>query len=168
VAYAADFYIPENIIGYTGVLNKNPTVYFLSASHYGHITQVHDQWRNVGRETIRPSSRYMFGNVGDNNCLVERDPAAPMSHISRSPMILVSGAVPPELTHSIMVHTEHKALRLGAAPVVNTDNLTRKFHPGQQPTDKERAAVPELTIFRWGQGNAIGVPEHTRLSAFSK
>jgi hypothetical protein len=30
VAYAPEFYIPENIIGYTGVLNKNPTVYFLS------------------------------------------------------------------------------------------------------------------------------------------
>ena len=32
MAYAADFYIPDNIIGYTGVLSKNPTVYFLSAT----------------------------------------------------------------------------------------------------------------------------------------
>jgi hypothetical protein len=168
VAYAPEFYSPENIIGYTGVLHKNPTVYFLSASHYGHITQVHDQWRNVGRETIRSSARYMFGNVGDHNCLVESDPGAPMSHISRSPMILVSGAIPPELTHAIMVHSEQKALRLGASPVVNTDNLTRKFHPGQQPTDKERGAVSELTIFRWEQSNAIGVPENTRLFAFSR
>ena len=83
MAYAPEFYIPENIIGYTGVLNKNPTVYFLSATHYGHITQVHDEWRNVGRETIRSNARYTFGNVGDNNCLVESDPGAPMSHHSQ-------------------------------------------------------------------------------------
>ena len=169
MAYAADFYVPENIIGYTGVLNKNPTVYFLSATHYGHITQVHDEWRNVGRETIRPNAQYAFGNVGDNNCLVESDSAAPMSHESRSPMILVgTGAIPPELTHAIMVHTEQKALRLGGKPVIKVANVSRGLHPGQQPTDDERSKVRALTIFRWEKSRADGVPPDTRLSALSR
>ncbi len=168
MAYAPDFYVPENIIGYTGVLNKNSTVYFLSATHYGHITQVHDEWRNVGRETIRSNARYTFGNVGDNNCLVESDPGAPMYHHSRSPMILVSaGALPPELTHAIMVHSEQKALRLGARPEITSENRARKYHPGQQPTDKERTAQRELTIFQWERSHADGVPENTRLFALS-
>jgi hypothetical protein len=66
------------------------------------------------------------------------------------------------------VHSEQKALRLGASPVISTDALSRKAHPGQQPTNKERGAVSELTIFRWERGNATGVPEHTRLFAFSR
>ena len=169
MAYAPEFYIPDNIIGYTGVLNKNPTVYFLSTTHYGHITQVHDEWRNVGRETIRPNAKYAFGNVGDNSSLVESDPGAPMSHHSRSPMILVgAGALPPELTHAIMVHSEQKALRLGAKPVISNENLARKYSPGQQPTRRERGAVPELIVFVWERSQARGVPEDTRLFALSK
>ncbi len=167
MAYAPDFYIPENIIGYTGVLNKNPTVYFLSATHYGHITQVHDEWRNVGRETIASNARYIFGNVGDNGALVERDPGV-MSHTSRSPMILVSATtIPPELTHAIMVHAEQKALRLGAAPVVTAANVSRGLYPGQQPTDEERGAVRAMIVFRWERGKMTGVPENTRLFALS-
>jgi hypothetical protein len=169
VAYAPDFYIPENIIGYTGVLSKNPTVYFLSSTHYGHITQVHDEWRNVGRETIRSNAQYMFGNVGDNNCLVEEDPGAPMYHHSRSPMILVgAGALPPELTHAIMVHSEQKALRLGANPFVTNENRARRSYPGQQPTDEERSAMRELIVFRWERSRAAGVPEKTRLFALTR
>lgn len=170
MAYAPEFYVPEHIIGYTGVLNKNPTVYFLSATHYGHITQVHDEWRNVGRETIRSNEKYMFGNVAKgNNALVELDSAAPMRHVSRSHMILVTaGSIPPELTHAIMVHAEQKALRLGAQPEIGDENLARGFHPGQQPTDQERNAVQGLIIFRWTRGKADGVPPDSRLAAFSQ
>lgn len=169
MAYAPEFYIPENVIGYTGVLNRNPTVYFLSATHYGHITQVHDEWLNVGRETVRSNALYTFGNVGDGNCLVEKDRGAAMSHHSRSPMILVSGgALPPELTHAIMVHSEQKALRLRKSPVVSKQNVSRRDHPGQQPTDDERSAVRELIIFQWERSKATGVPENTRLFALSR
>ena len=169
MAYAPEFYTPENIIGYTGVLNKNPTVYFLSATYYGHITQVHGVWRNVGRETIRSNAKYTFENDGDKKCLVESDSGAHMHHVSRSPMILVrAGAIPPELTHALMVHSEQKALRLGAKSVVTNENRSRKEHPGQEPTDEERGAVGELIIFRWERGNATGVPENTRLFALSR
>lgn len=168
MAYAADFYIPENIIGYTGVLHKNPTVYFLSATHYGHITQVHDDWRNVGRETIMTNDAYQFGNEPRyGKVLFELDTANNMQHQSRSPMILTSaGTIPPELTHAIMVHPERKALRLGSVPVIMDANLTRGFHPGQQPSDDERAKPPELVLFHWERGNTRGVPSTKRLAAF--
>jgi hypothetical protein len=164
VAYAADFYTPDNIIGYTGVLNKNPTVYFLSKTHYGHITQVHGTWRNVGRETIRSNSKYFFGNVADGNCLFERDPGV-MTHQSRSPMILVGlGALPPELTHAIMVHQEQKALREpGAKPVVTDENRARRDNPGQQPSDDERSGVQGVS-FQWEWNKVVGVPQDTRLA----
>ena len=168
MAYASDFYTPENIIGYTGVLNKNPTVYFLSATHYGHITQVHDEWRNVGRETIRSNAQYTFANEGGDKALVELDRGASMSHHSRSPMILVGkGALPPELTHAIMVHSEQKALRLAAEPVITGANLARGFHPGQQPSDDERSATAGAIHFRWERNSSEGVPPDTRLSAIS-
>lgn len=163
LAYEPEFYSPKNIIGYTGVLNKNPTVYFLSSTHYGHITQVHNNWMNVGRSTIRVNAKYFFGNVADNNCLFERDPGV-LTHKSRSPMILCGvGALPPELTHAIMVHTEQKALQGGKKPVVSDENLRRKDHPGQQPGEEERGGVKGIS-FQWEWDKIIGVPEDTRLA----
>jgi hypothetical protein len=165
VAYEPEFYKPGNIIGYTGVLNKNPTVYFLSATHYGHITQVHDDWQNVGREAILSNARYFFGNVGKSNRLLEQDPGISMKHRSRSPMILVGvGALPPELTHAIMVHQEQKARRdLGRQIVESDENRSRRDHPGQKPTKGERGAV-EGFAFQWEWGKVVGVPQDTRLA----
>ncbi len=51
-AYRADFYTPENIIGYTGELRRSPTVYFRSDTEFGHITQQHDSQWNIGREGV--------------------------------------------------------------------------------------------------------------------
>jgi hypothetical protein len=169
VAYAPEFYTPDNIIGYTGVLNKNPTVYFLSATHYGHITQVHDVWENVGREEIQANGSYEFGNMKDTSSLVERDSAINMRHQSRSPIILVGvGALPPELTHAIMVHSEQKALRLGEEPEITSENLARGHHPGQQPTDAERSAGQVAILFHWARKKSVGVPPETRLYAISQ
>ncbi len=50
--YRFDFYKAENIIGYTGSLHDNPTVYFETATEYGHITQYHRQADNIGREVV--------------------------------------------------------------------------------------------------------------------
>jgi hypothetical protein len=179
MAYAPEFYIPENIIGYTGVLHKNPTVYFLSATHYGHITQVHDDWTNVGREKIRSNTRYFFGNVLTDKRLLERDSGANWKHPSRSPMILVRvDQSYTELTHAIMVHQELKAHqpKKRQAMVITPENLSRRDHPGQQPTKAERtqhsataaaAAANEGSSlsFQWEKGHEPeGVPENTRLS----
>lgn len=135
--YEPNFYIPENIIGYTGILQKNPTVYFLSKTQYGHITQVHEEWKNVGREVIYPNATYTFGNR-DGVRLFERDAGRPMIHTSRSAMTLVdTGTPPPELTHAIMVHSERKAYHLAPGGQkeyqVGPENLARAAPSGTSP-----------------------------------
>jgi len=171
--YEPDFYTPENIIGYTGVLNKNPTVYFLSRTHYGHITQVHEEWTNVGREVIYPNTTYAFGNR-DGVRLTEFDSARPMSHTSRSAMTLISGSPPPELTHAIMVHSERKAYHLapgGQAEFnVGPENAARYYHPGQAPTDEERELAQSQPIlgFWWTLRKSVNIPPGTRLFSLSQ
>jgi hypothetical protein len=92
-------YRPENIIGYTGDTNNNPTVYFVTESRdengnlklkdlvrgaqvlflNGHITQQHASADNVGRELVKESYYYSITNVwwatidgfdGDNNAIM--------------------------------------------------------------------------------------------------
>lgn len=168
--YAPDFYVPDNIIGYTGVLQKNPTVYFLSQTHYGHITQVHEDWQNVGREAIFPVSKYGFANMVVEQAvrLVEQDTLRNMSHVSRSPMTLVRSGQPlaPELSHAIMVHTEKKARELtseGLTIKIEDANLARQAHPGQSPSDQERSNAAEAQLFLW-MPSRKSVPSGYRLS----
>jgi len=168
--YAPDFYVPDNIIGYTGVLQKNPTVYFMSPTHYGHITQVHDDWQNVGREAIYPLGKYAFANMVLEGSirLVEQDAARNMGHTSRSAMVLVRSGqpVPPELTHAIMVHTEKKARELtsqGLTIQIEAANIARQKYPGQAPTDQERLSAEQSQLFLWTP-NRREVPSGYRLS----
>jgi len=63
MSYRGDFYIPQNIIGYTGNISNNPTVYFQNGTSYGHITQAHDIRQNVGREEVRQAQDYQIINV---------------------------------------------------------------------------------------------------------
>jgi hypothetical protein len=51
-SYRSDFFIVENIIGYTGNIHDNPTVYFMSSIEFGRITQSHDIAWNIGREPV--------------------------------------------------------------------------------------------------------------------
>lgn len=55
-----DLYVLANIIGYTGKPLDYPTVYFLSDTHYGHITQKHPDIANVGREPALDKSKYSY------------------------------------------------------------------------------------------------------------
>ncbi|BFM12561.1 hypothetical protein R50072_27140 [Simiduia litorea] len=84
MAYMDHLYRPENIIGYSGVLTSNPTVYFCAPSTgqnglpkttlvgknqqilflNGHITQAHDDPRNIGREKVCESWSYSIMNAG--------------------------------------------------------------------------------------------------------
>ena len=63
MSYRGDFYIPENIIGYTGNINNNPTVYFKKGYSFGHITQAHDYGHNVGREEVGQAVDYEIKNI---------------------------------------------------------------------------------------------------------
>jgi hypothetical protein len=63
--YRGDFYIPQNIIGYTGTLIANPTVYFYQGStqEFGRITQVYpNDPGNVGRSKVRAAADYRIYN----------------------------------------------------------------------------------------------------------
>lgn len=51
-AYRADFYARENIVGYTGQLYSQPTVYFRCGEEFGRITQQHENPLEVGREEV--------------------------------------------------------------------------------------------------------------------
>jgi hypothetical protein len=62
MGYRDDFYIADNVIGYTGVITNNPTVYFESDSEYGRITQDHPNKDNIGRNTVRSNEGHTFGN----------------------------------------------------------------------------------------------------------
>lgn len=80
MGYRDDFYTKDNILGYTGTLEDNPTVYFADAGginprtvkvggkdkvlvSFGHITQVHEIATNVGRERVGESYSYTIANV---------------------------------------------------------------------------------------------------------
>lgn len=86
MAYGDILYRRVNIIGYTGDLHHDPTVYFACAAHehgfvklktvsinsvqsvkglfwFGHITQAHYDYRNVGRDLVRESWSYNLTNV---------------------------------------------------------------------------------------------------------
>jgi hypothetical protein len=62
MGYRDDFYIAENIIGYTGKIGKSPTVYFKCGQESGHITQYHENDANLGREQVLSDPQYKYGN----------------------------------------------------------------------------------------------------------
>lgn len=67
IGFMGNFYIKENIIGYTGNIDKDPTVYFMreveAGFESGHITQDHDYMYNIGRTTVLTSNFYNIFNV---------------------------------------------------------------------------------------------------------
>jgi hypothetical protein len=65
MAYRPDFYTADNIIGYTGDIDNNPTVYFLTDLEYGHITQAHRDTDNVGREEVGLREWVMCRDLND-------------------------------------------------------------------------------------------------------
>ena len=83
MGYRDDFYKKDNILGYTGDLMKDPTVYFADAGglnpntvdvdgrtqvlvSFGRITQVHPHEDNVGRGKVHECYSYSISNVTEN------------------------------------------------------------------------------------------------------
>ncbi len=61
--YRDDFYIVQNIIGYTGNITSNPTVYFKDGYSFGRITQDHPDRDNIGRNKVRVENDYKISNM---------------------------------------------------------------------------------------------------------
>ena len=63
MGYRDDFFSTANIVGYTGDLQNNPTVYFETDDEQAHITQAHDNANNVGRGVVYTTEGYSKANV---------------------------------------------------------------------------------------------------------
>lgn len=67
MGYRDDFFVVDNIIGYTGKLNQSPTVYFsfelVEGIEFGRITQDHEVKSNIGRGKVRVRRDYKIYNV---------------------------------------------------------------------------------------------------------
>lgn len=87
MSYRDDFYIKDNIIGYTGDILNNPTVYFKKVDgtgqiEFGRITQEHDDESNVGRNVVRTARDYAITNV---NGKAQEYYNGKVRHFSRGP-----------------------------------------------------------------------------------
>ena len=78
-------YQPRNIMGITGTVGHNPTVYYKRGDTFGHITTAHPYTDNVGREKPRTDPTYTATNTGRGGALVERT-AHGFYHPSRNPL----------------------------------------------------------------------------------
>lgn len=65
MGYRDDFFIVQNIVGYTGDLQDNPTVYFETDEEQAHITQAHNKADNVGRGVVFTIEGHSKVNVYD-------------------------------------------------------------------------------------------------------
>jgi hypothetical protein len=92
MGYRDDFYVAANVIGYSGNLNDFPSVYFRSASEYGHITEKHPTSQNVGRGIVHPNAGYTIQNVMINGVLKLVEAVnGRVFHESRSTLTSVNG-----------------------------------------------------------------------------
>lgn len=87
MSYRDDFYTKENIIGYTGLLSNNPTVYFKRGDEFGRITQYHKDKDNIGRNVVREYSDYKITN--NVNGKAEEFYDKTVNHTSRNRFIKV-------------------------------------------------------------------------------
>lgn len=62
MGYHDELYNVAYMIGYTGTVHLNPTVYFQRKYRYGHITQAHDIKANIGRERVGENPEYVIEN----------------------------------------------------------------------------------------------------------
>lgn len=93
MGYRDDFYIAPNIIGYTGNLAAQASIYFRQGTEFGHITQAHPDGWNVGREKVRDNPNYEIVNELDPNTnrpvCVEKENGTIM-HRSRNPFVTIN------------------------------------------------------------------------------
>jgi hypothetical protein len=125
MAYRADFYIRENIIGWTGNLFDNPTVYFIrnlddGTMEFGHITQDHPSPGNIGRGGVNRCAQgaYTIGNYlfeTEDGALFwaseEEAPSVDYYHMSRNTFAEVDELNPAQRTLLTLSIYNHKRLK---------------------------------------------------------
>lgn len=109
MSYEEEFYTPENIIGYTGDFQVNPTVYFKNGNKFGRITQTHADNDNIGRSLVREYTDYRIGNTAPSGTAEEYYDGE-VQHVSRHPFVAAQEHSHGKtvLAASILAHTEAK------------------------------------------------------------
>jgi hypothetical protein len=116
MTYRDDFYVVGNMYGYTGQVNDNPTVYFVSATEHGRITQNHPRTENIGRDVVKTNAGYDIRNQRDDDGVLKcmEFEGEYRVHKSRGPLVLISQTTDADraiLAQSIWRHTELKKNR---------------------------------------------------------
>ncbi len=137
MGYKDLFYVAGNIIGYTGTIQSNPTVYFQNGASFGHITQNHKIKENIGREEVFWRPNYSITNelIKNRPTCVERI-GSQVIHESRNKFISVhamSSLHKNILKRSILNFTQMKALNSS----LSTDEYKRIVN---------RAKIPGLDV----------------------
>ncbi|WP_459209131.1 hypothetical protein [Aquimarina rhabdastrellae] len=130
MAYRDDFYKKANIIGYTGTIGSNETVYFKDGNEYGHITQDHNFVTNIGRETVRSASDYKIENrSSDGRC--QESANGVVFHVSRNPFIAVDSSTIDQLADAITNKTEEKEYPKNGGILIDKNGRKFKFSNGK-------------------------------------
>jgi hypothetical protein len=116
MTYRDDFYVVGNMYGYTGQVNNSPTVYFMSATEHGRITQDHPRTENIGRDVVKRNEGYSIRNQRDDDGVLKcmEFEGEYRAHKSRGLLVLISETTAADkaiLAQSIWQHTELKKNR---------------------------------------------------------
>lgn len=107
MGYRDDFYKKENIIGHTGTIGENETVYFKKDEEFGHITQDHDFITNIGRETVDSADDYKIENNKAGKA--EEYANGEVLHKSRNAFVPIEEDERDTLAEAIARHQNEKA-----------------------------------------------------------
>lgn len=147
MGYRDDFYVSDNIIGYTGDILAEASVYFQKNAggnrSFGRITQDHDHKLNIGRNTVRTTTDYVIENRnigGEQRCIEFYD--GDVQHTSRNAFVSsadLSALQKSVLERSIYNFTEGKgkytASRADKAADRATETRTARKAIGKGNTD---------------------------------
>jgi hypothetical protein len=116
MGYRDNFFVVPNMYGYTGNINENPTVYFMSQTEHGRITQYHPREANVGRDVVKTNEGYSIVNQLDDDGVMKcmEFEGEYRAHKSRGRLVLISETTTDDqalLSQSIWRHTELKKNR---------------------------------------------------------
>ena len=132
MGYRDDFYITENITGYTGTLHADASVYFENDTgngiEFGRITQNHDHKLNIVRNAVRTKADYRIGNQlvdGEMKCVEFY--GGRVQHQSRHTFVPVDALTAVQLAvleRSIYNFTERKGKYTASAQAKVADRAT--------------------------------------------
>ncbi|GAA4277180.1 hypothetical protein [Aquimarina mytili] len=155
--YNPELYKKENIIGWTGDIQNNPTVYFMDDStgdvkkiNAGHITQSHSFSGNVGREKAI-TGKYSIENTGPKNEQGENVSQEVLDgnviHQSRSPFKPVQNEEQREqLAQALNNHPKVKKMYVESYILGELEDLQNEQVPQEQIEANLKEQIREIQL----------------------